>query len=162
QPENGGMQIVDMNFVLDRPSPKLVGGSVDGATLHPTARQPNTKRPIVVVAPGIVIAVTVTGDAAAKLPSPEGRSGLEQTALCEGGEQCCGGLVDLPRAGRQPVFQILMVVPATSPDLDEAHPTLDQAPGNEHLAALGIFAVKLAHTFRLLAQVKRIRRLYLH
>ena len=64
--EDGGMQVVDMHFFLDRRKAELVGGAIGHATLHPATRQPDAEAVVVVVAS----VATLAGGGASELPAP--------------------------------------------------------------------------------------------
>ena len=82
------------------------------------------------IATGIGIAVAVANGLAAELTTPHHQSAVEQSALFQIGQERGNGLVDLLGLFRQTILDVLMVIPAAGPDLNEAHPPFDQPPGN--------------------------------
>ena len=71
-------------------------------------------------------------------------------------------LVDLLGLLRDPLLEVLVVVPSVVPDLHKADAALDQAAGEEELLALGRVAVGRPHRIGLLFQVEGVRRGGLH
>ena len=151
-----------MDLVLDRLGPELVGRPVDRPALHSAAGQPGAEGAVVVVASRVVVAVAVLGRLAAELPAPDDQRAVEQPTLLQIREQGREGLVHFLGLLRQACFEILMMVPAAGPDLDETHAAFDQPPGDEHLFALGAVAVELADVRGLLVHVEGVRGLGLH
>src|SRR6267142_754357 len=106
------MQVVNVDLVLDRARAEFIGCPVNCPAFNAAAREPDAERAIVMVASGVVVSVAVACDRARELATPDHQGAVEQAALFEVGEQCGGGLVNLRRALRQAVFNVLMMVPA--------------------------------------------------
>ena len=87
---------------------------------------------------------------------------VEQAALLQIGEQRRRGGVDLGGARRQPRFEVLVMIPAAGPDLDEADAALDEPARDQQLPALRRVAVQRADALRLLRQIERVGRFDLH
>jgi len=65
QVQDCGMQVVDMNFVLNDVEAELVGGTVRQSALHASSRQPHREAVGMVVAAG-----SLSGGSAAEFASP--------------------------------------------------------------------------------------------
>ncbi len=108
------------------------------------------------VAAGLGLAIAVLGGSAAKFAAPNDQGVFKHAALLEIGHQGAERLVDFAGALGQAGFNILVMVPAAGPDLDEADAAFEQAAGNEHLAALGGVAVKFLDVLRLAAEIEGV------
>ncbi len=83
QVQQGGVQVVDADPVLDRLVTELVAFAVVNAALDSTTRQPDGVGVRVVVAPLAALRVRRP----AKLAAPDHQGGIEQTARLQVGEQ---------------------------------------------------------------------------
>src|SRR5205807_10571404 len=84
--QNGGVQVMHMNFVLGGLKSEFVGRAVDAAAAHAAARQPHRKTVVVMVASVDFAGVgtgcrQLHGRRAAKFPAPDDQRFLQQAAL---------------------------------------------------------------------------------
>ena len=94
--QNRGVQVVDVDGLLDGRVAELVGGAVDLAALDAAAGEPDRKAPVVVVAAHARLAAReLDGRRAAELAAADHQRLLEQPALLEVGQQRRDGLVAL-------------------------------------------------------------------
>src|ERR1051325_4963128 len=138
------MQVVDVDLVLNRSSAEFIRRAIDRSAAHATTGQHGCKRFAVVIAPRVVVAVAVAHGFAAKLAAPDDQRAVEEIPFLEVFDGRGKGLIDFFRALRQPVFDVLMMVPAAGPDLNKPHTALDQTAGDEELIALSSAPVKVA------------------
>src|SRR5262245_9858223 len=100
--EEGGVEVVDVDSVLDGLEAELVGGAVDGARFDTAAGEPHGEAPVVVVA-AVDLAGVVAGagqfddGGATKLAAPDDERLVEETTLLEVLEEGGDGLIALLR-----------------------------------------------------------------
>src|SRR4051812_37657249 len=83
--KEGGVEVVDVDLVLDGGEAELVGRAVGVTALHAAAGQPDREAVMVVVAPA---ELGEFGDGGpAELAAPEHEGGVEQPALLQVGEE---------------------------------------------------------------------------
>ena len=103
--EDRGVEVVDVDGVLDDVVAEVVGLAVDDAGLDAAAGQPDGEAAAVVIAAVVVVAVRALAvDGAAELAAPDDQRVVEQAALLQVLDQGGGGLVGVlaldRRAGR--------------------------------------------------------------
>src|SRR5437867_1634137 len=125
QGQNRGVQIMDMHFVFDRGRAEFISRAIDHAATNAAAREDSGESLGIVVASGIVIAIAVPDRFAAKFSTPDDERAVEKIALFQVGDERSQGLVDFLCALRQAVLNVLMVIPASGPDLHEANAAFD-------------------------------------
>ena len=133
-----------MNFVRDRSAPEFIRSAINGPAIYATAGQHRRECLIVVVAARSVVAVPVLGGLASEFTAPHHERLVEKTALLQVSQKRGERLIDFSRALRQFIFDVLMMVPATGPNLHETHAALDEAASDEHLISLLGIAVSRA------------------
>ena len=94
-PKDGGVHLLDVEGMLHRESPELVGGSHALARLDPAPRHPHGEAVAVVVAAGA--GGILGGRLAAELPSPDDERGIEQPPVFEVLQQPRDGPVGVAR-----------------------------------------------------------------
>ena len=101
QVKHRGVQVVDLDLVLDGVVAVIVGGAVDGAALDSAAGEPHGE------AIGIVIAAvgSLGHRRAAELAAPDHQSRFEQAAVLEILEQAGDRLIDGAALFSCPVFR---------------------------------------------------------
>ena len=62
QVQHGRMEVVDTRAIFDRLETKLIGGAVNGAALHPAARQPDAEAVVIVIAAELGLAALAEFD----------------------------------------------------------------------------------------------------
>ena len=147
--EDGGVQVVHVQRVLDRPEAKLISGtyhlpSHDAAAGHP-ARE----------AVGIVVTARASLGCrrSSKFTAPDNQCVVEHTAPFEVGEQCCAAAVDTGDQFFVKLVVVAMRIPlvaraAAVVDLHHAHAALHQSPRRQALLAKAL-AVQLPCRLRL-------------
>ena len=167
--QNGGVQIVEMDAVVDGFESEIVGGAVDVAAFDAAAGHPHGETVVVVVAAFAEPLVGAgrgqfDGRCAAEFAAPQDEGFVEQTALFQVGEQGGDGLV--PQGGVAFVqHDVVVVIPGDAlagPGLDEAHPALDQAARDEHLPAVNGVAVEVADVGRFGGNIEHVGGFHLH
>ena len=133
EPEDRGVDIVDVGGAFDGALPDFIGGA-DSLTAPDTASgKPHGE------APGVVIA-TVTflvKRRATEFPAPDDERVLQHAPAFEVFEEACDGFI----GGFAPLavigFEVGVRVPAgagTTVNFDETHATFDEAPGEQDVA----------------------------
>ena len=130
QVQNGRVQVVYVDTILDRGQPELVGVAIAHTRFDTASRHPDRKSIVIVIAPQLAF----RRGRPSKLATPNDERFVEKSALFEIGDQSGNGSIDLlafdgegfidrfPR--RRPV-----VIPAPVIELDESNAVLDQAAG---------------------------------
>ena len=167
--EDGGMQVMHVDFAIDGHMADVVGEAVGEAGFEAATGDPDGEAERVVVATGAVF-LGIRG--AAEFAAPPDDGVFEEAALFEIGEETGDGFID--GGGVVAVFgQVRVLIPGgivgvvAVIDLDVAHVLLHEAAGHEALATEvvgGFFvdAVKLESGLGLAADVHGIRGLVLH
>src|SRR5712692_8594077 len=126
--QDGGVEVMDVDFVLDGGVAEVVGGADHLAPFDAAAGHSGAEAAWTVVA---ALAVLAAGSLA-KLPGPNDQSLIQQAAALEVGEQGGDGLVGFA-AMQRVIFAhvgvgipILVVVTAAGIDLDKADATLNE------------------------------------
>src|SRR5262249_16852652 len=94
QPQDGGVQVVNMNFVFHGRRTEFVGGSIDDAASDASPGQPGAEPAVVVVAAGIIVSVAVPDGFPSQLSAPNPQGAGEQSALFQVGEKRGAGSID--------------------------------------------------------------------
>src|SRR5262249_18752686 len=170
EPEDSGVQIVNVDRMLDGTEAEIVGGAMNLAALDAAAGQPHAEAIVVVVA-----AIDAAGVGArsrqlhrrssAKLATPDHQRIVQHAALLQVFQETADGLIAFPGQAAMLGFQIVVAVPGLTgavPDLDEADAFFQEPAGNEKLPALNAGAVQSADVPRLAVDVERIFGIALH
>ena len=168
--EHGGVEVVDVDFVFHGGEAEVVGRSVDVTALDTASGHPGGEAVVVVIA-----AIDFTGvgsflghfhdRGAAEFTAPDDEGFVEEAALFQVGEKGGDGLVTFSRELAVVDLEVVMIVPGlpgSVPDLYEADATLDEASGDEHLAALKGVAIHLADVLWFEGNVEGVGRFELH
>ena len=159
------MQVVHADAVLDRHAAEFVGGAIDSARPGTAARHPDREAAGMMVAADPLLAgdvVAVGRRRPPELAAPDDERVLEHVAVFEVGEQRMQRLVAFGCQFAMPLVVHVVRVPAVVPDLHEPHATLDQAAGQQQLAALPLLAVEVADVLGLAGEIEGIAGLDLH
>ena len=143
QVQDRGVQVEDLDRVLDDVVGEVVGLAQGHARLDAAAGHPDREAARVVVAAvvrGGELALRV--DRAAELAAPDDQRVVEQPALLQVLDQRGRGLVGVVALAADLVRQVAVLVPAHVVELDEAHAALGQAAGQQ---AVGGVAAGLLH-----------------
>jgi len=152
EPENGRVQIMHVDRILDGLEPELVGGAVHIAAFHATAGHPHRK-PVMIMVTAIDFSRVRAGRRqlhrrrASEFAAPDHESVIQEPALLEIFQKRADRLIAL--AGETPVIHldVIMIIPRLSfamPDLDEANTAFDQAACDENLPRLRPLSVHVA------------------
>ncbi len=170
QVEDGCVQVVHVNLLLDGLEAQLVGGPVDVAALDSAPGHPH-REPVMVVVATVHLPLVRAGSRqldcrrAAELAPPDDQGIIEHAALFEvgqeGGDRPVALVRQLAMTGRQVVVMIPRLA-VSVPELNEADAAFQEAPGGQELPRLNARPVHLADRSRLLADVKGIAGFRLH
>src|SRR2546423_1272501 len=138
------MQVVNVDLVLHGRSAELVGRAINHSATNASTGQNRGKCLRIMVPPWIIVPIAVADWFTPELAAPNHQRTIEQVSLFQIGNECSEGPVDFFRALRQAVLDILVVIPASGPNLDEAHASFEQPSRNQQLVALGRAAIKIA------------------
>ena len=156
-----GVQVVDIDPVLDGPEPELVGRSVGHSASHPASGQPRGEPIGVMVAAGAGF-----GDrSSAELSAPDDQRFIQEPSLLQVGDQAGTGPVHVGAALPQVLVDVVMVVPRlarTREDLHVSHAPLDQPPGQQARVPQGVLAVQPSDPPGLAPDIKRLAGRKLH
>src|SRR6185437_5230384 len=166
QMQQRGVQIVDVDFVLDRVPAEFVGGAVDDASLHAASGKPHRKAERMMFA----AVGPFRGRRAAEFASPHDQRVFQQAARFQVLQQSGDRPIGRRAALGQRVFDLAVVVPARSVgvvNLDEPHPAFDQSPRQQALAAEDVGrrladAIQSPGGFGFSIQVERLGSFDLH
>lgn len=137
--EDGGVDVVKVDFVFRGGEAEFVGAAVGHAAFDATACEPHAEAVGVVVAAGRALAFAEGH--AAEFTAPHDESFVEHAALFEIGEEGGDGLVDFGAVLAVVLLDALVGVPrlfevaAAGVELDEADAALDEPAGDEAVAA---------------------------
>ena len=136
QVQDRGVEVVDVDRLLDRADAVFVGGAVDEAALDAGAGQPGRERPVVMFAPrGIG---RVVERRAAELGGPDDQHIVQHAALLQVLQQPGDRLIDLRRQSAV-VGHVAVGIPVAAgagmDQFDESDAAFDQPPGGEALPA---------------------------
>src|SRR5207247_9123963 len=112
-------------FVLDGRTAEPVGVAIDHSASHPASGENRGEGLGIVVAPGIIVSIAVADGFAAKFAAPDDEGAVEKIALFQFRDESGEGLIDFFGALRQSIFDVLVMVPAAGPNLNEANAALD-------------------------------------
>src|SRR5437762_13298515 len=97
--QDGGMEIVDVNLVLNRVKAKLVGLAIDHAWTNATTGHPDGVTVRMMIAAQLIgFQITLHHGSAPELAAPDDQRGVEQAALLKVAQQRDAGLVSLQAA----------------------------------------------------------------
>ena len=136
--QDGGLEVVDVDFVLYDRETEFIGLAVTAATLDAAAREENREG----VGEMIASQHTAGGGAtfaegrAAKFTAPDDQRVFEQATLPKVADERGHGLVCGTHFSAEPVADVLAVVgavevPAPIKELHETHPLLEQTAGQQ-------------------------------
>ncbi len=137
--QDGRMQVLDVERLLDGGAAELVGFAHGDAALDAAAGEPHGEAVCIVVAAGAL--GVLGGRLPAELAAPDNQRRVQQATLFQVFEQAGDRFVGL--AGVQVMVAdqvavsvpVVVVVGAAGVDLDEAHAALHQPPGQQALPA---------------------------
>ena len=135
QREHRGVQVVDIDDVLDGVVAKFVGGAVGRAGLDAAAGEEDRVTGDVVVAAG-----ALAHRGTAEFAAPEDERVVEHAALLEVADEGAGRLVDVFRAHLHAVIQAAVKVPGAVVELDHAYAAFGEAAGHEAVGGEGAVA----------------------
>ena len=157
EPQEGGVEVVDVDAFLDGVKAKIIGGPDGLATAHTAAREPQGE------AGGVVVAsVPLLGHGGAtELPAPDHERVVEEAAGLEVGEKPGDGLVLAGAEFRVVLFDASVGIPAVARavvDLDEADIAFHETSGEEAQTSHGggfrpIDAVQAPGSFGFTAEI---------
>src|SRR5262249_50036786 len=147
------VEVVQVDLFLDGVPAEIVGGAVGEAALCAAAGEPHGE------AEGVVLAAVLSlgGGGAAEFAAPDDQGVVEEGAVFEVGQECGDGLIGGGAVGGELGAKAVVLVPELATgalgglgvvELDHANAALDEAAGEEALAAevLGgglVYAVEL-------------------
>ena len=147
--QNGGVQVCDLNEVLDGFVSVVITATVSDSRLDAAPSHPQCE------CVGVVIATVLTLGVrrATKLASPHHQRVLQQIALLKISQQRSDRLIDFIAALLKLRIEIEVMIPVAVSNFDEPHSRFHHAAGEQPLAAhvvatLGTNAVQLASGLR--------------
>src|SRR5262245_40228000 len=161
--EDGRVQVVDVDRVLDHVVTEVVRLPIRDPRLDSTAGQPDGEAPRVVVAAVVVgRQPALAVHSPAELPAPDNQCVLQEAALLEVGDEGRTRPVGVPALPLDLLGQVGVLVPATVVELDEPYPALGQSPGEQAVGRErprlpGVLSVQLERGRRLLRHVRERR-----
>ena len=135
--KEGGVEVVDVDFVLHGVEAEFVGFAEGGTALDAAAGEPHGEGVGVVVA-AVVAALDHGG--AAEFAAPDDEGVLEEAALFEILNEGGAGLIDVLAVLLQPADEVAVLVPGFVEKFDEADAAFDESSGEEAVVGEGGFA----------------------
>ena len=165
------MQMLDVEWFLDRGTAQLICLANTNPTLDAAASHPHGEAVTVVITPGAL--GILSGGLTPEFTSPNNQRFIEHTSLFEILKKAGDGLVSVPSVVIVVFFQVAVRIPVcivvitAGIDLDVAHTPLHQAAGQEAfstevLSTIVVKAIKFFHMFWLTVKVHSFRRTHLH
>ena len=164
QVEHGGVEVVEVDLVLDRIVPVFVGGAMTDARLDTASGQEHRQRVRVVVS----TVVALCHRCSPEFPAPEHQCVFEQSSLLEVTDEAVDRLIDFHRVSGQRFLQSSVLVPLVAVrDLDESNasfgePSRHQALPSEVLGGVVVETVELVDVLGFAADVLQLRSFTLH
>src|SRR5262249_17539743 len=131
--QNGGVQVVDVDFVPHDVEAEFVGLADGDAGPDAAAGQPDSEGLRVMVAAQLASELGVRLDqwSASEFAAPDGQGVCEQTALFEVLDESGGALVGFLRLVFDAIDDFTVVIPAFVEELHEARAAFDETAGKE-------------------------------
>src|SRR5262249_4505853 len=154
--QDGGVQVVDVDRMVDGVHADLVGGAVHDSALDAAAGKEGGEAGVVVIAAGLAVLGRLRVGGAAEFAAPDHERVVEQAAALEVNQQGGGAAVGVGTKAAVAVVVVLVGVPRSVVaggqvvDLDKAHAALGQAAGQQAGTAEDGAAVHFPGRHRLL------------
>jgi len=158
QMQNGRMQIMDANPVLDRSESKVIGRSVGLASTDATASQPHREAIVVVIS----ACPAFRNWRATEFTSPDNERFLKQAATFQIAQQGGGRLINLPTQAGDRLVDILVVIPAAQLDVDVPDAPFDESTRHQASASVATRTVLVRYRPSFLGQIEDITGGELH
>ena len=166
--QNRGIQIVNVDGLVDHVVAEVVGFAVDLTALDTAAGHPHRVIARMVVTTIIILCQrTLAVNRAAKFATPDHQRIVQHTSLLQILHQCRAGSIAGSSHAADRTGQTAMVVPAAQEDLRKrdtsfGHSSSQQAVVGERARLLHFRAVQVEHTLWLIGDVGQIRNRSLH
>ena len=135
--QDGGVEVVNVDFVLDGIEAQFVGFSVVESSFDAAAGEPHGEGVGMVIAP-IVTALDHGG--AAEFATEDDKGVFEHAALFEILDEGGAGLIDILAVLFQAIHEAAVLVPGLVEKFNEADAALDESAGEEGVVGEGSFA----------------------
>ena len=158
QVQDRGVEVGDVERVLDDVVTEVVGLAVDLAAFGAAAGHPHGEAARVVIAAVVFLGqAALAVDRPTELSAPDDQSVIEHTALFEILDEGVAGLIDVLALAGHAACEIAVVVPVVEVDLREAHAAFGEAAGHEHAVGegarfLGFLAIELGDVLKSFVQ----------
>ncbi len=165
QMQDGGMEVVHMDFVFGDLKPDVIGGAVDMAAFDAAACHPDGEPVVVMIPADLWGEWHLGGGSASEFASPKYEGIVQHSPVLEILQQCGDWLVAL---GRQPAvgfLDVFMGIPwlaAAMPDLYVTDSAFRETSCHEDLPALHGISVHFPDILRFLADIECVGGLGLH
>src|SRR5262252_10751865 len=146
--ENGGVQVMNVDLVLNGLCAERIRGAIHGSAFHAAASKPDTERFIVMIAAGIVVAIAVARHRTPEFSAPDNEGAVKEPTLLEVRKQGGGRRINLGSACRKAVIDVFVMIPAARPDLHKSDAPLDETPRDQQLTPLWCVAIQRVHVLR--------------
>ena len=132
QMQDGGVQVVNVNRVLDRSISEFIRPAMTDAALHSAACKNHRVRLLVMVPPHVVrsasVAFALQHRRTPKLRTNHNQCFIQQPALSQVTDQCSHRPIQLSRLFWDATKNTAVVIPSLVKQLHKTHPLLDQSP----------------------------------
>ena len=123
--QNGRVQIVDVDWIIDDVVAEVVGLAVGQTAFDAAACYPEAEAAGMMIAAVVVVSQHALGvDGAAEFSAPDHQRAVEQTPLLEIADQRGGRPIDLARDLLQGLSEVRVVIPVGVIELYKAHTAL--------------------------------------
>ncbi len=162
--EHGGVEVTDVDDIVDRVVAEFVGCAVGGAGLDAAAGEPHGEAFDMVVA--AFAAFFLGHGSAAEFSAPDDECVVEEAALFEVGEEGPGGFIGEWAADVHIFDEVAVVVPSAVVEVDEADAFFGEAAGEEAIGGVGAVAglgsVHIEDVLGFVAEVHQVGDGHLH
>src|ERR1051326_3308876 len=119
---------MDVHFVFDGRAAEFIRRTIGCSASNAAPGQNRRKRFCIVITARIIVSVAIANGLSAKFASPNDQSAIEKIPLLEIADKRRQRLINILRAFWQSIFNILVMIPAAGPNLNEPNATFNQPP----------------------------------
>ena len=169
QMQNRGLEIVDVDFVVNGIKADIIGGSVGDTGFNASSSHPSGKGVgVMVTTPCFaVLHVALEERSTTEFATPDDEGFIEHTALLKIADETCAGLVCILALGVEFRGEGVVLVPTRVHELDELRSAFGETTGEQTIAGEGArlmdpWSVKIEDLLGLIGDVREFGNTGLH